>query len=56
MTLKPHESAWVALRLRPLRPGLLTLTGVQWLLNEVAPGRRAFALRSLPSHRRTASR
>ena len=56
VTLKPHESAWVALRLRPLRPGLLTLTGVEWLLNDAAPGRKAFALRPPPSHRRTASR
>ena len=56
MTLKPHEGAWVALRLRPLRPGLLTLMGVEWLLNEVAPGRKSFALRPPPSHRRTASR
>ena len=56
MTLKPHESAWVALRLRPLRPGLLTLTGVAWLLNGIAPGRKPFTLRPSPTHRRTASR
>ncbi len=56
MTLKPQESAWVALRLRPLQPGLLTLTGVEWLLNDTAPGRKQFALRPPPTHRRTASK
>ena len=56
MTLKPHESAWVALRLRPLQPGLLTLTGVDWLLNGTAPGHKQFALRPPLSLRRTASK
>ena len=56
MTLKPHESTWVALRLRPLQPGLLTLTGVDWLLNGTAPGHKQFALRLTPSLRRTASK
>ena len=56
VTLKPQESAWVALRLRPLQPGLLTLTGVEWLLNETAPGRKRFSLRPPPAHRRTASK
>ena len=56
VTLKPHESAWVALRLRPLRPGLLTLTGVDWILNGTAPGHKQFALRPPQNHRRTASK
>ena len=56
MTLKPQESAWVALRLQPLQPGLLTLTGVEWLLNDTASGRKQFALRPPSTHRRTASK
>ena len=56
MTLKAQESAWVALRLRPLQPGLLTLIGVKWLLNGTAHGQKQFALRPFPSHRRTGSK
>jgi len=56
VTLKPQETAWVALRLRPLQPSLLTLTGVEWLLNGTAPGRKQFSLRPAPKHKRTASK
>jgi hypothetical protein len=55
MVLKAGERVRVALRLRPLRPGLLTLTGLEWLLQEHAPGRRLFVPRR-PKHKRSASK
>lgn len=53
--LKGGEQVRVALGLRPLQPGLLTLTGVEWRLNDTAPGRKFFAPKR-PKHRRTASK
>ncbi|KAK9916791.1 hypothetical protein WJX75_007099 [Coccomyxa subellipsoidea] len=55
VVLKGGEQVRLALGLRPLRPGLLTLTGVEWLLAGNAPGRKLFAPKR-PKHRRTASR
>ncbi|BDA40386.1 probable trafficking protein particle complex subunit 8 [Coccomyxa sp. Obi] len=55
VVLKGGEQVRLALGLRPLQPGLLTLTGVEWLLNGNAPGRKLFAPKR-PRHRRTASR
>lgn len=45
----------MALRLTPLQAGLLTVTGLEWVLNGHAPGYKLFAERR-PLHRRTASR
>lgn len=55
LVLKGGERVRVALQLRPLQPGLLTLTGVEWILNEHAPGRKLFTPRR-PKHKRSASK
>lgn len=55
VVLKGGEQVRLTLGLRPLRPGLLTLTGMEWLLNGNAPGRKLFVPKR-PKHRRTASR
>ncbi|KAK9823583.1 hypothetical protein WJX72_003982 [[Myrmecia] bisecta] len=55
LSLKAGARARVRLKLRPLRPGLLTLKGVEWLLNGHALGRRMFTVRKR-THRRSNSR
>lgn len=53
--IRGGESARVALTLTPLRPGALTVTGLDWVLNGHAPGYRLFAERRA-HHRRSASK
>ena len=53
--IKPGDSDVVRLSILPLKPGLLRVTGLEWVLNGQAQGRRLFAAKA-PQHRRTASR
>lgn len=55
IVIKPGDSDIVRLSIRPLKPGLLRVTGLEWVLNGQAQGRRLFAAKA-PQHRRTGSR
>ena len=55
IVVKPGDSDIVRLSIVPLKPGLLRITGLEWVLNGQAQGRRLFAAKA-PQHRRTGSR
>ena len=55
IVVKPGDSDIVRLSILPLKPGLLRITGLEWVLNGQAQGRRLFAAKA-PQHRRTGSR
>ena len=55
IVIKPGDSDIVRLSIMPLKPGLLRVTGLEWVLNGQAHGRRLFAAKA-PQHRRTGSR
>lgn len=55
IVVKPGDSDIVRLSILPLNPGLLRITGLEWVLNGQAQGRRLFAAKT-PQHRRTGSR
>ena len=55
IVIKPGDSDIVRLSILPLKPGLLKVTGLEWVLNGEAQGRRLFAAKA-PQHRRTGSR
>ncbi|KAL3147776.1 hypothetical protein ABBQ32_002510 [Trebouxia sp. C0010 RCD-2024] len=55
IVIKPGDSDIVRLTIMPLKPGLLRITGLEWVLNGQAQGRRLFAAKA-PQHRRTGSR
>ncbi len=53
--MQPGDSDIVRLSILPLKPGLLRITGLEWVLNGQAQGKRLFAAKA-PQHRRTGSR
>jgi hypothetical protein len=55
IVVKPGDSDIVRLSILPLKPGLLRITGLEWVLNGQAQGKRLFAAKA-PQHRRTGSR
>ena len=55
IVVKPGDSDIVRLSIVPLKPGLIRITGLEWVLNGQAQGRRLFAAKA-PQHRRTGSR
>ena len=55
IVVKPGDSDIVRLSVLPLKPGLLRITGLEWVLNGQAQGKRLFAAKA-PQHRRTGSR
>ena len=55
IVIKPGDNDIVRLSILPLKPGLLRVTGLEWVLNGQAQGRRLFAAKA-PQHRRTGSR
>ena len=55
IVVKPGDSDVVRLSIVPLKPGLLRITGLEWVLNGQAQGRRLFAAKAA-RHRRTGSR
>jgi len=55
IVVKPGDSDIVRLSILPLKPALLRITGLEWVLNGQAQGKRLFAAKA-PQHRRTGSR
>ena len=55
IVVKPGDSDIVRLSILPLRPGLIKIVGLAWILNGQAQGRRLFATKA-SQHRRTGSR
>ncbi|DBA74127.1 hypothetical protein WJX77_012500 [Trebouxia sp. C0004] len=55
IVVKPGDNDIVRLSILPLKPGLLRITGLEWVLNGQAQGKRLFAAKT-PQHRRTGSR
>ncbi len=55
IVVKPGDNDIVRLSILPLKPGLLRITGLEWVLNGQAQGKRLFAAKA-PQHRRTGSR
>ncbi len=55
IVVKPGDSDIVRLSILPLKPALLRITGLEWVLNGQAQGKRLFAAKG-PQHRRTGSR
>jgi hypothetical protein len=51
VVLRGGERMRVRLRFRGLRPGLLSVTGVKWLLDGAAQGYKSLKLRQLPQPR-----
>jgi len=51
VVLRGGERMRVRLRIRGLQPGLLSVTGVSWLLDGAAQGRKSLKLRQLPQPR-----
>ena len=56
LVLKPGDSEVQRLQLRPLQPGVLRLTGLEWVLDGHAHGRRMFPPPEPRQHRQTDSR
>ena len=55
LVIKPGDTETARLCILPLKPGLIRLVGLEWVLNGQAQGRQMFAART-PSHRRSGSR
>ena len=56
LILKPGDSEVQRLQLRPLQPGVLRLTGLEWVLNGHAHGQLVFPPPEPRQHRQTDSR
>jgi hypothetical protein len=54
-TLRAGEKTVVRLKVRPLREGLLRVVGVEWVLNNIAQGRKDFPVK-LPRKKRKGGR
>ncbi|KAK9805365.1 hypothetical protein WJX73_007226 [Symbiochloris irregularis] len=52
-TLDPSDAVQIGLSVRPLQPGMLTVDGLEWTLNDHVRGFRAFPARDPAPSRRT---
>lgn len=55
LVIKPGDSEIARLSILPLKPGLLNIVGLEWVLNGQAQGRKMFEVKK-PSHRRSGSK
>ena len=56
LVIRPGDTEIARLSVLPLKPGLIRLVGLEWVLNGQAQGRQMFAAAKAPSHRRSGSR
>lgn len=55
LVIKPGDSEIARLSILPLKPGLLRIVGLEWVLNGQAQGKKMFEARR-PAHRRSGSK